>query len=194
MLRDHQAAVTAEVGGVAQGYHPAQSSMDVEFVELSDVGRVRQGNEDYLGHFVPASPEEVRSRGLLFAVADGVGGHELGEVASKTAIESVVAGFRNCTAGEPHTGLLTRLVRNANTHVLDAGHAASGGATRMATTIVACALRYDRVAVAHVGDSRCYLIRRGEANLITRDHTVASEQVRLRILSREEAAESKSRH
>lgn len=168
--------------------------MDVEFVELSDVGRVRQGNEDYLGHFVPAAAEEVRARGWLFAVADGVGGHELGEIASKTAIESVVAGFRNCTAGEPHTGLLTRLVRNANTHVLDAGHAEGGGGTRMATTIVACALRYDRVAVAHVGDSRCYLIRRGQANLITRDHTVANEQVRLRILTREEAAESKNRH
>jgi PPM family protein phosphatase len=194
MLRDQQAAVTAEVGGVARGYRPAQSSMDVEFVELSDVGRVRQGNEDYLGHFVPVSPEEVRARGWLFAVADGVGGHELGEVASKTAIESVVAGFRNCTAGEPHTGLLTRLVRNANTQVLDAGHSAGRGGTRMATTIVACALRYDRVAVAHVGDSRCYLVRRGQANLITRDHTVASEQVRLKILSREEAAESKNRH
>ena len=194
MFRDHQAAATAEVGGVSRGYLPAQSSMDVEFAELSDVGRVRQGNEDYLGHFVPASPEETRARGWLFALADGVGGHELGEVASKTAIESVVAGFRNCTAGEPHTGLLTRLVRNANTQVLDAGHAASGGGTRMATTIVACALRYDRVAVAHVGDSRCYVIRRGLANLITRDHTMANEQVRLRLLSREEAAESKNRH
>lgn len=193
-MRDHQAAVTAEVGGVARGYLPAQSSMDVEFVELSDVGRVRQGNEDYLGHFVPASPEEVRARGWFFAVADGVGGHELGEVASKTAIESVVAGFRNCTAGEPHTGLLTRLVRNANTHVLDAGHASGGGGTPMATTIVACALRYDRVAVAHVGDSRCYLIRRGQANLITRDHTVANEQVRLKLLSKQEAEKSENRH
>ena len=194
MFRGHQAAVTTEVGGVGQGYHPAQSSMDVEFVELSDVGRVRQGNEDYLGHFVPASPEEVRARGWLFALADGVGGHELGEVASKTAIESVVAGFRDCTSGEPHSGLLTRLVRNANTHVLDAGHTSGGGGTPMATTIVACVLRYDRVAVAHVGDSRCYLIRRGQANLLTRDHTVANEQVRLKLLSKEEAEKSESRH
>lgn len=195
MLRDHQAAVTAEVGGVAQGYHPAEISMDVEFVELSDVGRVRQGNEDYLGHFVPASPEEARARGSLFAVADGVGGHELGEVASKTAIESIVAGFRECTAGEPHAGLLTRLVRNANTRVLDAGHSLGGTTgSSMATTIVACALRYDRVAVAHVGDSRCYLIRRGQANLITRDHTVANEQVRLKLLSKKEAEKSQNRH
>jgi protein phosphatase len=53
----------------------------------------------------------------------------------------------------------------------------------MATTLVACALRFDRVTVAHVGDSRCYLIRRGRATLLTRDHTVANEQVRLGILS-----------
>jgi protein phosphatase len=64
----------------------------------------------------------------------------------------------------------------------------------MATTVVACVLRYDRVAVAHVGDSRCYLIRRGQAVLLTRDHTVANEQVRLKLLSKEEAAESETRH
>lgn len=195
MFRGHQAALTAQVGGASQAYHPAQSSMDVEFAQLSDVGRVRQGNEDYLGHFAPASPEEVRARGWLFALADGVGGHALGEVASKTAIESVTAGFRECAAGEPHAGLLTRLVRTANTHVLDAAHSAgSMGGGSMATTVVACALRYDRLAVAHVGDSRCYLIRRGQPNLLTRDHTVASEQVRLRLLSKAEAAASQNRH
>ena len=64
----------------------------------------------------------------------------------------------------------------------------------MATTIVACALRYDRATVAHVGDSRCYLIRNGKAAQITRDHTVASEQVRLGLLSAQEAAEGETRH
>lgn len=64
----------------------------------------------------------------------------------------------------------------------------------MATTVVACALRYDRVTVAHVGDSRCYLIRRGQSNVLTRDHTVVNDQVRLRLLSKEEAAASQNRH
>ena len=49
----------------------------------------------------------------------------------------------------------------------------------MATTLVACAFRYDRVVVAHAGDSRCYLIRQGQARLLTRDHTVAQEQARI---------------
>ena len=64
----------------------------------------------------------------------------------------------------------------------------------MATTLVACALRYDRAAVAHVGDSRCYLIRRGQANLLTRDHTVANEQIRLGIVSSSEAAGAGTKH
>ena len=68
------------------------------------------------------------------------------------------------------------------------------GRTRMATTIVACALRFDRAVVAHVGDSRCYLIRHGRATLLTRDHTVVNEQVRLGILSAREAAEADTRH
>lgn len=195
MYRGIQAAAASSVDGIAPTYRPAQNdSMDVEFAELSDVGRVREGNEDYLGHALPAAPEEVRARGWLFALADGVGGHDLGEVASHTAIESVLTGFREATPGEPHASLLTNLVRTANTRVIDAGHAAASGGLSMATTIVACALRYDRAAVAHVGDSRCYLIRRGQPNLLTRDHTIANEHVRLKLLSKEDAAHAGTRH
>lgn len=195
MYRGLQAAAAAIISSVTPAYRPAQNdSMDVEFAELSDVGRVRKGNEDYFGHAVPAATEDVRARGWLFALADGVGGHDLGEVASHTAIESVLAGFRESTPGEPHSSLLTNLIRTANTRVIDAGHAAKSGGISMATTIVACALRYDRVAVAHVGDSRCYLIRRGQPNLLTRDHTVANEHVRLKLLSKEEAADAETRH
>src|SRR5262249_23498333 len=71
---------------------------------------------------------------------------------------------------------------------------ASPGGTRMATTVVACALRHDRVAVAHVGDSRCYLVRQRQGKLLTRDHTVAQDQMRLGILSKKNAAEASTRH
>ena len=196
MFRGFQAAAAASVGGdiSTRTVLPQKPSMDCEFAQLSDLGRVRQGNEDYLGCFAPTDPEDARARGYLFAVADGVGGHDLGEVASHTAIESILGGFRECTPGEPHAALLTRVIRNANTRVIDAAHAAKSPGAGMATTIVACALRYDRAAVAHVGDSRCYLIRRGQPNLLTRDHTVANEHVRLKLLSREDAAQAETRH
>jgi protein phosphatase len=168
--------------------------LDVEFVERTDVGRVRDHNEDYIGHYVPASPAQARTHGWMFAVADGVGGHEKGEVASRTAIEYLVDGFRRAKDGEPHTTLLPRLVQHANVGVFEAAVAGGPTSAGMATTMVACALRYDRVVVAHVGDSRCYLIRNGKAAQITRDHTVSSEQVRMGLVTAQEAGESATRH
>jgi len=168
--------------------------MDVEFAQLSDLGRVRQGNEDYLGYVAADTQEKARSHGWLFVLADGVGGHDLGEVASKTAVESVLEGFRKSGASDLHPALLTSLVRAANMRVLEAGHSANSAGSNMATTIVACALRHDRATVAHVGDSRCYLIRRGQATLLTRDHTVASEHVRLGLISAADAGAAQTRH
>ena len=89
---------------------------------------------------------------------------------------------------------MPRIVQTANTRIYEMGRAASPGGSRMATTMVACALRYDRAVIAHVGDSRCYLIRHGLASQITRDHTVVAEQVRLGLLSEREASEAETRH
>ena len=173
----------------------AKSSMlDVEFSQLSEPGRVREHNEDFLGYVTPATPLEARTHGWLFALADGVGGQEKGEVASRAAVESLLAGFRGAARGEPLAPLLRRLVQAANAHVLGTGLAASPGGVAIATTLVTCALRFDRVVVAHVGDSRCYLIRRGHVRVLTRDHTVAGEHIRLGILSEQEAAEASTRH
>lgn len=166
----------------------------MEFAELSDAGRIRGHNEDSLGHVAPENPARARSHGWLFSVADGVGGHDQGEVASRVAINTLTAGFRESVGGEAHPALLQRLVQAANLQVYETGRGASPGGVNMATTVVACALRYDRVAIAHVGDSRCYLVRRGHATLLTRDHTVVNDQLRLGILSSKEAAESSRRH
>ena len=180
---------------VGSAYPALHTSMlDVEFAQLSDRGRVREQNEDYVGHVAPATARQVRSHGWLFALADGVGGHRQGEVASRVAVESVLAGFRQATPGEPHSALLPRLVQSANTQVYETGLAAGPRGSGMASTLVACALRFDRAAVAHVGDSRCYLIRSGHAKLITRDHTVANEQLSLGVLSAQEAAEVSTKH
>ena len=171
-----------------------QAMLELEFAERTDVGRVRDHNEDYLGHASPAAPARARTHGWLFVLADGVGGHEQGEVASRAAVDSMVAGFQKSRDGEAHTALLPRLVQQANTHVLETAHAGGPAATGMATTMVACALRFDRVTVAHVGDSRCYLIRNGQAVQITRDHTVANEQIRLGLVTSREAGEGGTKH
>jgi protein phosphatase len=168
--------------------------LDIEFAQVSDVGRVRPHNEDYLGHSEAPTPERGRSHGWLFVLADGVGGQEQGEVASRAAVESVLANFQSAGGGEPPLGLLGRLVQQANGRVFEVALGAGRAGAGMATTIVACLLRHDRVAVAHVGDSRCYLIRRGEILSLTRDHTMANEQVRLGVISRQEADEGETRH
>jgi protein phosphatase len=142
----------------------------------------------------PESPARAQSHGWLFVTADGVGGSELGEVASRLAVESMLANFRNSAGGESHTPLLRRIIQGANQAVYEAGRSAGPGGVSMSTTTVACAFRYDRVVVAHVGDSRCYLLRHGKAAVLTRDHTVAADQQRLGLITAKEAAESSKRH
>jgi serine/threonine protein phosphatase PrpC len=168
--------------------------LELESYSLSETGPVRDHNEDYLGCSIPASENEGRTQGWLFALADGVGGEEYGEVASQTAIETLLQGFRSAPRGEAHTVLMPRIVQKANTRIYELGRQASPGGSRMATTLVACALRYDRAVIAHVGDSRCYLIRHGLASQLTRDHTVVAEQVRMGILSAREADGAETRH
>jgi protein phosphatase len=167
--------------------------LDLEFAELSHPGKIREHNEDFVGHAIPASPDEAKAHGWLFALADGVGGHEMGEVASRLAVETLLSGFRDFRPNETPTGCLQRLMQAANLKVLEAATATHGNSS-MSTTLIACLLRYDHLTVAHIGDSRCYLIRRGHATQLTHDHTLVSEQVRLGLLSEAEAAESEQRH
>ncbi len=168
--------------------------LDVEFAQLSDTGRVRDHNEDFIGYAAPATPREARGRGWLFALADGVGGQDRGEIASRTAIESVIAGFCDTPGGEPHSAILPKLVQAANGHVHDAGLAANPSGSTMATTLVLCGLRFDRAVVSHVGDSRCYLIRHGRATALTNDHTVVNEQMGMGLLSMSEAKAAATKH
>lgn len=168
--------------------------LDVEFAQLSDPGRSRDHNEDCLGFASPQTEEQVRSHGWLFALADGVGGQDHGEIASETAIAHLRDGFWKAPAGEALTAMLGRLAQDANVRVYETGKRKSPGGSNMATTLVACALRYDRAAVAHAGDSRCYLIRNGAAALLTRDHTVANEHLRMGLVSAQDAAAANTRH
>lgn len=168
--------------------------LDLQFGQASDFGKVRTNNEDAAGSFIPASRHQARSHGFLFAVADGVGGLDLGEVASATAIEVITREFETAQADSMLISLLPRLVQHANAAVHDCTLQAEYRGRRMATTLVACALRYDQAIVSHVGDSRCYLVRDGRCRQVTQDHTLVNEQRKVGLISAEEMATSESRH
>jgi protein phosphatase len=90
--------------------------------------------------------------------------------------------------------LLNRLVQSANARICETEALAGPAGAGMSSTVVVCALRFDRATIAHVGDSRCYLIRNQKARVITHDHTVANEQLRLGLLSKREAGSLPTRH
>jgi len=174
--------------------HVAAHMLDVQFGEASDFGKVRTNNEDARGSFIPASRQQARSHGYLFAVADGVGGLDLGEVASATAISVVTEQFARAQAGAMLISLLPRLVQQANAAVHDRTLESEYRGKSMATTLVACALRYDQAVISHVGDSRCYLVRNGQARQITQDHTLVNEQHKMGLISASEIPSSDARH
>src|SRR6202453_784953 len=177
-----------------QFFQAAAPMLEVQFGQASDFGKVRTNNEDAMGSFIPESRQQARTHGYLFAVADGVGGMDLGEVASATAIKVVTEEFANAQAGTMLISLLPRLIQHANAAVHDCTLVPQYRGKRMATTLVACALRHDQAIVSHVGDSRCYLVRNGHARQITQDHTLVAQQRKLGLISASEVATSDSRH
>jgi PPM family protein phosphatase len=168
--------------------------LDLVFGQASDPGKTRTNNEDSLGCFVPNSRHQARSHGYLFTVADGVGGLDLGEVASSTAVSVLTKEFEGSAGGAMLISLLPRLVQHANAAVHDRTLAPQFRGKKMATTVVACALRHDQAIVSHVGDSRCYLVRNRLAKQVTHDHTWVNEQRKIGVITDTDVAQSESRH
>jgi protein phosphatase len=174
--------------------HAAAHMLDIQFGQASDFGKVRTNNEDAMGSFLPSSRQQARSHGFLFAVADGVGGMDLGEVASATAVSVMTEQFAKSQSGSMLISLLPRLIQDANAAVHDRRLEPQYRGKNMATTLVACALRYDQAVVSHVGDSRCYIVRNGQARQVTQDHTWVNEQRKMGLISAGEIPSSDSRH
>jgi serine/threonine protein phosphatase PrpC len=168
--------------------------LDVQFGQASDPGKVRKNNEDSSGTFIPSSRQQVRSHGFLFVVADGVGGMDLGEIASAKAVAVITDEFGQSQADSMLMGLMPRLIQSANSAVHDIRLTPEYRGKQMATTLVACALRHDQAVVSHVGDSRCYLVRDGQARQITQDHTWVNQQRKMGLISAADIAESDARH
>lgn len=163
----------------------------VRIAGLTDQGLVRNNNEDAL--WIDADA------GLLI-VADGMGGHPSGEKASAIAVRTIPESLAksewdsaavSAVADEAEgvsetTRRLAAAMAHANRMIFDQGQK-SATDQGMGTTCTAVLIRNDWLSLAHVGDTRCYLVRRGEIRQLSHDHSVAMEQVRQGVLSVEEA-------
>ena len=149
-----------------------------ESVCRSDTGLQRRENEDSAHAAAP-----------LFVVADGMGGAQAGEVASRLAIEVFQQGLES--GGSPEQRLADR-VRDANRRIYDRSRAETGR-EGMGTTLTAAYLDDAQLAIAHVGDSRAYLFRDGQLSRLTQDHSLVDELVRQGKLTEEQAAEHPQR-
>jgi protein phosphatase len=159
--------------------------MAFEHASLSDRGRVRQNNEDACAHFVPEGAGELADRGAVFVVADGMGGHRGGEIASRIAVRTIIA-FYTANSDENRSHALSRAFREANKTILEES-VADSTLFGMGTTCTALALHNGRAYFAHVGDSRGYHVRGGRITQVTHDHSIVGEMVRSGILSDEDA-------
>jgi serine/threonine protein phosphatase PrpC len=155
----------------------------------TDQGRVRQNNEDNL---------HVSADGNLLVVADGMGGHASGEVASKMAVD-IISDYLKKDQGSligsyqkdfsEQTNKLGAAVRLANMAIYEASLSKPGW-QGMGTTIAAVFFNGGRLSIVHVGDSRIYLVRAGDISPLTDDHSLVNEQVKRDLLTKEEAAAS----
>jgi protein phosphatase len=161
----------------------------VRFSGATNIGRKREHNEDSI-----ALPTTMR----LAIVADGMGGHASGDVASRLAVDTVTEYFQSTAEQQTLTwpykvdteeraeiNRMTQAVMLANLEIWERTQQEGGG--RMGTTIVAVYFLDDRIIVGHVGDSRCYRLRDGELVQLTEDHSLINDYIKMKRMTAEEA-------
>lgn len=173
----------------------SRSESDLDGLDIgmaTDVGRVREANEDAL---LAARPGGARAGQVLIAVADGMGGHKAGEVASALAIESLRRALEQVDATAGADALLSQAVELGNRTIWEAA-AVDADREGMGTTLVAAVLGpHGEAAIANVGDSRAYAVTAdGKAVLVTVDHTWVNQQVLSGELTEREARYSPFRN
>jgi serine/threonine protein phosphatase PrpC len=164
---------------------PAAPPFVLRAEKLSDVGRARDHQEDALGVFAPPDLDLLARLGRLYVVADGMGGHNAGEVASQAALQEIYRAYY-AAPGDDVAAALRRAIASANQMIYQLARA-DARQTGMGTTAAVAAVRGRDVEIANVGDSRAYLIRAGRIMQITEDHSWVEEQVRAGVLTPEQA-------
>jgi len=164
----------------------------IEAASLTDVGRQRSNNEDSYLYWEPDSDEDFRRKGRLAVVADGMGGYEGGQEASRLAVETVRSVYDNTSGGDPQAALLEAFEsahQNIQRYALE--HPQFYG---MGTTCTALSIVNRELCFAHVGDSRLYLIRGETISRLTRDHSYVGRLVETGIVRSEDAESHPQRH
>ena len=164
----------------------------LELASLTDVGRLRANNEDSYLYWEPESNEDFARKGRLAVIADGMGGYEGGQEASRLAVETVRYVYEHKFADDPQSALVTAIHSAHETiqrYAVEHPQFAGMGTTCTALSIVGLKLSF-----AHIGDSRLYLIRGESISRLSRDHSYVGRLVESGIVRSEDAESHPQRH
>ena len=157
----------------------ADKKFKIEIGNHSDVGRVREINEDYFGSF-------HGNYGELLIVCDGMGGHKGGEIASRLSVESIRNHFESLNNSFDPVKELKASIQSANNTLIDTAKR-DPALNEMGSTVVITLLQDDKAYIANLGDSRIYMCSDGTIKQLTKDHSLVQQMVDSRMISLEEA-------
>jgi len=164
----------------------------LEAASLTDVGLQRANNEDSCLYWEPERDDDFRRKGRLALIADGMGGHDGGQEASRMAVETVRDVYDHHFASDPQVALVTGLKMAHD--AIQRFAVEHPQFTGMGTTCTALAIVDRKLSFAHVGDSRLYLLRGDKLSRLTRDHSYVSRLVETGIVRSEDAESHPQRH
>jgi serine/threonine protein phosphatase PrpC len=183
-MQEITAEFSAEELGSALPDEPLRVVPRVKFVARSEIGHARENNEDKFDFYEPDEEPLLAARGSVYLVCDGMGGHNAGQIASELAAKQFLHAYYHLG------GTAQEAARHA---ILQAHHYIAEMASKipsrygMGTTLTALILKQDEGILAHVGDSRCYRLREGVFEQLSRDHTLVARLVEQGIITPEQA-------
>jgi serine/threonine protein phosphatase PrpC len=183
-MQEITAEFSAEELGGAIPDEPLRVVPRVKFVARSEIGHARENNEDKFDFYEPDEESLLAARGSVYLVCDGMGGHNAGQIASELAAKQFLHAYYHLG------GTAQEAARHA---ILQAHHYIAEMASKipsrygMGTTLTALILKQDEGILAHVGDSRCYRLREGVFEQLSRDHTLVARLVEQGIITPEQA-------
>jgi serine/threonine protein phosphatase PrpC len=183
-MQEITAEFSAEELGGAIPDEPLRIVPRVKFVARSEIGHARENNEDKFDFYEPDEEPLLAARGSVYLVCDGMGGHNAGQIASELAAKQFLHAYYHLG------GTAQEAARHA---ILQAHHYIAEMASKipsrygMGTTLTALILKQDEGILAHVGDSRCYRLREGVFEQLSRDHTLVARLVEQGIITPEQA-------